>query len=165
MVIFCCGVVTGALVIKTELGRPAPPQNQGFRGLGGGPGSPAQLQNANLLRRMDKDLALNTNQHDHIEKIMHASQDRAKLLWNVIAPEMEKEVARMRGEIQSTLTPAQQKQFEAMLLSRPRRPEGSPSREGEPRYRGTNRIHTNGPPTNILPVSAPQNDGLTTNGP
>jgi hypothetical protein len=169
MVIFVCGVVTGALVIRTALPRPGPLRGPGFRDNNS---SPAQFQNLNLLRRMDKELALTTNQHVQIEKIIHASQDRTQLLWNVIAPQMKGEVARMRGEVHDALNQTQQKQFEAMLQSRPR---GSPLREGEPRHGGwTNdgepgkpRGHgrTNGQSTNNLPTSAPQLDGTATNGP
>jgi hypothetical protein len=142
MVIFCCGVVTGALVMKTGLRRPFAPREPGVPMRAGSPG---QFQNLNFLRRMDGQLGLSTNQHDRIEKIMRASQDRTMPLWDLIAPEMQKELTRVREEIHQELTPAQQKEFAEMLQAR-RRAEGLAPRDGEQFRTRTNRIRTNGTP-------------------
>lgn len=161
MVIFICGVVTGSLVTKTEMRRPPPTRGPGpFRP---GPGAPGGARNVELLRRMDKDLSLDSGQHERIDKIMRESQDRTQLLWTNMAPAMQKEVARMRGEIHDQLTPEQQKLFDAMLQSRPRWPEGFPARDGDPFHHGTNRFRTNGPPSNMPPTEVPATGGLTTN--
>jgi hypothetical protein len=167
MVIFGCGVVTGALVIKTALRRP-PPRDAGFRQPGNFGPAP-QFQNVNLLRRMDKELALDTNQHVRIEKTMHDSQERTQQLWNSIAPGMQREVARMRIEVRDTLTPVQQKQFDTMLQTRPRHPDGPPPRDGEPHRGWQDDNHpghgrTNGQPTNSWQSTASPSGGMATNG-
>jgi hypothetical protein len=156
MVIFCCGVVTGALVIRTAF--PPPSASRGGGGsMPGRPGMPAQFQSESLLRRMQGPLALSTNQSSEIQKIMLT--ERAKPLWTNIDLEMQRELNLVDAEIRGVLNPDQQKKWtelrQSQSQSRPRRPDGPPTREGDS-FRGrTNRLRTNGVSTNLLtPVTA-----------
>jgi len=147
MVIFCCGVITGALVDRTGIRPPSSPR-------------PVSLYDArdftgsNMLHRLDRELNLTTNQHEQVERVIRESQERIKLLMDKIEPDLQKELARVHQEIRDELSPAQDKKYEADLnQSRPRRGEGPPPREGGPfRERPTNRFRgANGPSTNVVP--------------
>ena len=130
MVIFGCGVVTGALLMKTELPpagvpaelaqHPSTSTNQ--------PPPLAQIQRPEFLRRMQKQLDLTASQRDEIAKIMKASQERNRPLWDQIAPQMREEVKRVREEMRQVLTPDQQKKFDEMLKFRPRKADGAGAR-------------------------------------
>ncbi len=162
MVIFCCGVVTGTLVSGNAPWRHGPPRNPAPHPFGGGLAAAAQRRNTNLLSRLDKELALTPSQHERIENIICASQERTQVLFDAINPAMEKEVARMRSEIHDELTPDQQKKFDTILKAH-RRPDGPPGRDGDPFHHGTNHFHSNGPPPFFAPPAAPQSGGPSTN--
>jgi Spy/CpxP family protein refolding chaperone len=123
MVIFGCGVVTGALLMKTELpmaGAPAEPAPRPSTSTN--PPPPLnQFQKPEFLRRMQKQLDLTPDQRDEIAKIMKASQERNRPLWDQIAPQMRVEVKRVKEEIRQVLTADQQKKFDELLKSRPRK--------------------------------------------
>ena len=123
MVIFGCGVVTGALLMKTELPPAGAPMELAPRpSTSTNPPPPLnQFQRPEFLRRMQKQLELTASQRDEIAKIMKASQERNRPLWDQIAPQMREEVKRVREEIRQVLTPGQQKKFDEMLKSRPRK--------------------------------------------
>jgi len=125
--------------------------------------SPAELQSLQLLHRMDSQLSLSTNQHAQIEQIMRASQDRTKPLWDLIAPEMGKELARLQADILKELTPDQQKQLgDIFQQTRQHRPETA-MRDGDmPRSR-TNRSKTNVFSPSALPTNSPQTNALPAN--
>jgi len=134
MVIFGCGVVTGALLMKTELpsaGAPAEltPQASPSTNL---PPPLTQVQRPEFLRRLQKQLELSASQRDEIAKIMKASQERNRPLWKLIAPQMREEVKRVREEIRQTLTPDQQKKFDEMLKPRPRKADATNAAAGRP---------------------------------
>jgi len=127
MVIFGCGVVTGALLMKTELppaGAPAEPAQHPSTS-SNQPPPLNQFQRPEFLRRMQKQLELTASQRDEIAKIMKASQERNRPLWDQIAPQMREEVKRVREEIRQVLTSGQQKKFDEMLKSRPRKADGT----------------------------------------
>jgi Spy/CpxP family protein refolding chaperone len=134
MVIFGCGVVTGALLMKTELpaaGVPAEPAQHPSASTNQPPPF-AQIQRLEFLRRMQKQLDLTPGQRDEIAKIMKASQERSRLLWDQIAPQMHVELKRVREEIRQVLTPDQQKQMDELLKSRPRKADGAGAAAGRP---------------------------------
>jgi Spy/CpxP family protein refolding chaperone len=127
MVIFGCGVVTGGLLMKTEL-PPAsvPPELVQHSSTSSNQPPPlAQIQRPEFFRRMQKQLDLTDSQRDQIAKIMKASQERNRPLWDKIAPQMREEVKRVREEIRQVLTPDQQKKFDEMLKSRSRKTDGA----------------------------------------
>jgi Spy/CpxP family protein refolding chaperone len=92
----------------------------------------AQIQRPEFLRRMQKQLELTASQRDEIAKIMKASQERNRPLWDQIAPQMRQEVKRVREEIRRVLTPGQQQKFDEMLKPRPRKTEGTNAAAGRP---------------------------------
>ena len=161
MVIFGCGVVTGALVMRTAIVQPPGRFREGPPGgpRGNGPFRPGQLQNQDFLHQMDIQLKLTTEQHARIAKIMDDSQERSSKLWDEIGPKMQQELKRTRDDITNELTPDQRKQFVEMLPQR-RRPDGMGPRGGEPFRQRTNHFSTNGSdfrdgPTPPPPGTAP----------
>jgi Spy/CpxP family protein refolding chaperone len=135
MVIFGCGVVTGALLMKTQLPpagvladvapHPSSSSNQ--------PPPLAQIQKPEFLRRITKQLALTASQSEDIAKIMKESQERNRPLWNQIAPQLREEVKRVREEIRRVLTPDQQKKFDDLLNKpRPRKADAADGRPARP---------------------------------
>jgi len=147
MVIFVCGVVTGALVIKTQGWHPPSPYNSGFAVPG-----PASVQM--LMRQMAQaHMSLTTNQHEKIEKILQDSQATNAAIRVRIAPQLQAEKERAQKAINQLLTSEQQGIF-AELLKKPEqwpggRGEGRGRRGGEGggfRPQNTNRFPTNGLP-------------------
>ena len=134
MVIFGCGVVTGGLLIKTALPpasipaevaqHPPTSSNQ--------PPPLAEIQRPEFLRRMQKQLDLTASQRDEIAKIMKASQERNRPLWERIAPQMREEIKRVREEIRPVLTPDQQKKFDVLFKPHPRKADGAGPVAGRP---------------------------------
>jgi Spy/CpxP family protein refolding chaperone len=132
MVIFGCGVVTGALLISTVVHSPAPPTDSGPRaGARNNPPSPLQIQRVEFFHRMEKQLNLTPEQHERIAKIMRASQDRTKPLWDIIAPQMRREVKRVQEEIRQELNPEQEKKFAELLKPRSHKPDAAPVEAGQ----------------------------------
>ena len=81
---------------------------------------------------MQKQLDLTPGQREEIARIMRASQERSRPLWEQIAPQMRSEVRRVRGEIREVLTPDQQKKFDELLKARPRKQDGAGGPPGHP---------------------------------
>lgn len=79
-----------------------------------------QLQRPEFLRRMQKQLDLTASQSDDIAKIVKASQERTRPLWEKISPSLKLEMKKVREEIRQVLTPDQQKKFDELLKSHPR---------------------------------------------
>jgi Spy/CpxP family protein refolding chaperone len=126
MVIFGCGVVTGGLLMKTQL-----PAVTGTADLSTHTASAtnqpppfAQVQSLAFLRRLEKQVDLSDDQRDQIVRIMKSSQERSRPIWNKIAPEMHVEIRRVREEIREVLTPEQQHKMDELLRLRPRRADG-----------------------------------------
>jgi Spy/CpxP family protein refolding chaperone len=139
MVIFACGVITGAMVART--GRPA--QAVAAAGSPRGPAAPVfQMQRAEFLKRLEKELDLTAEQRDQIGRIMKESQERTRRAWEQIAPQMGEELKGVREEIRGVLTPEQRKEF-TELMKRNRKgesgqPGGRPARPLESTNGGTN---------------------------
>lgn len=107
--------------------------------------NPWQLRNKELLRRMDRELALTPEQHDHIEKIIANSQERTKALWKPIAPQMNREMQSVCEEIREELTPEQRKKFQTFSKARANHAAHHGSTNAPP-AEGTNFISTNPAP-------------------
>jgi Spy/CpxP family protein refolding chaperone len=131
MVIFACGVITGAIVTRTVapkiepalVAAPLPART---------PATPVlQLQRAAFFKQMEKQLDLSAEQRDQISKILKASQERTQPLWNQIAPQMNEELKNVREEIRGVLTPEQRKKF-GELLKRNRKNDAAPPGSGHP---------------------------------
>ena len=126
LVIFTAGMLTGGVMIRQFAKRPSPPP----------PFQPMVLRKE-FLGRMDRELALTRQQRERIEKIMTESQERTRLLWELVGPEMRDEVMHVREDIREELRPEQHAKFEELMKQRPRRPMGP-----EPRPQR----NTKGPP-------------------
>jgi Spy/CpxP family protein refolding chaperone len=122
MVIFGCGVVTGGLLMKTELPPAAVAQDAAPHPVNSTNQSPAlgQFQKPEFLRRMQKQLDLTPSQSEEIAKAMKASQERTRPLWEQITPQLRQEMKKLREEIRQVLTPDQQKKYDELLKARPR---------------------------------------------
>jgi Spy/CpxP family protein refolding chaperone len=139
LAIFGAGVVGGRLWSKHAPGAtpsPAPVMSAQYN-------NPWQMRNRDLLRRMDRELALTPEQHERIEKIMGTSQDRTRNLWSPIAQEMNKETVHVCDEIRDVLTPEQRAKFD--VLSKPHPGNGAPRGMGGAGERGRRRGATNFP--------------------
>jgi Spy/CpxP family protein refolding chaperone len=153
LVIFCSGLVVGALMVKKTLvavraTHPHVATNA--------PPSLWHQQQRDFLRRIGTELSLTPKQREDIEKILKQSQERTKIIKEKIAPEMGAELKKVREQIRAELTPAQQQKFEEAMKSKPpRKSEGSNeealrklSKEG--RYQ-----RTNAPATNVISPANP----------
>ena len=117
LVIFSAGLVIGGLYVKhTPDLAPSSPRSGNPRYA-----NPGQFHLRELLRRMDKELALSSEQHERIEKIINCGQDRTKELWKPVSMEMNKETTKVCDEIRGELTPEQRKIFDTFPKSRPER--------------------------------------------
>jgi hypothetical protein len=139
MVIFGTGVVTGGFLVRhseriktprlqprTELVRPQPQLP-----------TPEMVRKIELMGRVQRELNLTPEQRGRIEGYVSESQERARLLWEGVAPLMRKELQETREKIRSELTPEQKKRFEELMKQQqqqhPRRPDDSLSPDRRPR--------------------------------
>jgi len=144
MVIFVCGVVTGALVIKTQGWHEPPPS----RGAAPRLGVPGPIPIWEIISRLNSELDLTPEQLQKIEKIMQDSQATNTAIRKTIAPLLKAEVERAHQAIKERLNPEQQIKYAAFLLKEQQRTEGQRGRGGERggRARNPNRASTNGAP-------------------
>jgi Spy/CpxP family protein refolding chaperone len=133
MVIFGCGVVTGGLLMKTEL--PTASSTDSAPHISTSTNQPpalGQFQRPEFLRRMQKQLDLTPSQNDDIVKIVKASEERTRPLWDQISPSLRQEMKRLREEIRKILTPDQQKKYDELLKSHPRKADAAAGRRPPP---------------------------------
>jgi Spy/CpxP family protein refolding chaperone len=166
LVIFIAGVLTGGLLvtnsfkveqglIQTLLQKPSHPNkpanglnaSNGLNNLNAAAANPWQVRTRELVRRMERELDLTPVQNQQIETIITAGQERMKVLWKPIAPQMNHEMQFVNSQIRETLTPDQQKKFDEFAKARP---------AGERRRGMTNspgNSPTNSVPTNAAPAT------------
>jgi len=77
------------------------------------PPPPNTLFRRDFMDRLNHELDLSPEQHEHIEKIVSEGQDRTRELWRV-------EWIETRQRIRKELGPKQQAKFEELFKSRPR---------------------------------------------
>jgi hypothetical protein len=142
LVIFGAGLVVGGLVVShsdrlhAATSKPANTNS---------PANPSQFRLHELLRRMDRELALTPEQHEHIEKIMAESQERTQALWKPIAKEMSRETQSVCEAIREQLTPEQRRKFDAFSRQRQEHnrhphPTNAPSLDGLTNQPATNAV-------------------------
>lgn len=107
LVIFCTGFFAGVLFPHHPPRSLPPPSNP----------SPASIPLPNerrieALRRFTQDLQLSSEQRQRIEGHIAESQDRTRVLWDLVGPEVQEEFKRLRTAIVQELNPGQRKQFE-----------------------------------------------------
>jgi hypothetical protein len=134
MVIFACGVITGAILTKTMVVKtqdhPQASSNSPSRPLAV-VGPVMQMQRAEFFKRMAKQLDLSSGQHDQISKILKASQARTQPLWDQISPQMNDELKRVREEIRGVLSTEQWKEFGDMMKGK-RKPDATQPTNAHP---------------------------------
>jgi Spy/CpxP family protein refolding chaperone len=156
LVIFGAGVVTGGLLVSYAVhvnAGPRPPVRQ--QQFPGQVLTPWQARSRELVRRMQTELDLTSEQRAHIEKIIADSQERTKVLWKPIVPQMSREMQHVHAQIRDELNPDQQKKFDELIRPRQMRKgddSSGPSRSGGQR-RMTNIPSVEGMPTNAEPVA------------
>ena len=117
LIIFCSGVITGGLLVRNTQ-----PQKNPKGQKGSAPGGWA-LQRTEFHKRIEKELDLKPEQKTKIEQVFKNSQERMKPFWEKISPQLHEEVTRVQNEIRTELTPEQEKKFDELLKSRPRKQE------------------------------------------
>jgi hypothetical protein len=139
LVIFAAGVVTGGLLVNyTDHAKPRPrpdwrplPPETSSRviepGTGrepirpaGVPGAVPQFLRKEFLERLDREVNLTPEQRGRIEQIIREGQERNREIWERVSPELRKEIADTRKQIQAVLRPEQRARFDE-LMKRPQR--------------------------------------------
>jgi len=110
VLIYGTGVVTGALM-TTLIERPhksvRPHQQLTYN----------QIQRAEFLGRLHKQLELTPEQHDRIGHIIRESNQRTKPYWDPVAAKMKDEIRVVTDKIRTELTPDQVVKFDADIKS------------------------------------------------
>lgn len=135
VVIFGTGVVTGGLVVShTDRAKPARPKQPARHTVPLWPGpvglaqghSPEVQQNlerqtVEFVLGVGRELALSQEQRERIKQIIHEGQERSRVTWAKIAPELRHEMDEVKARIRAELTPDQRARFEDLLKQRQRR--------------------------------------------
>lgn len=151
VLIYGTGVVTGVLV-TTLVERPhkaaKPPQQLTYN----------QIQRAEFLVRLHKQLELTPEQHERIGHILRESNQRTKPYWDPVAARMKDEIRVVTDRIRAELTPEQSAKFDAEIKAAraPKKP--------DPERKEKKPASTNAPPAKpkLKPAAGP---GLTNTPP
>ena len=120
LIIFGAGVLTGMVVYqRTDERRQkqfVPP--------------PPPIIRRDFVDRMQHEIQLTSEQRDRLEKTITESQERVRILWQLVGPEMAEEKRHLMEDIRQQLRPDQLDKFEQLMKrGPPRRGEGhGPSR-------------------------------------
>ena len=151
LVIFAAGVVTGGLLVSYADRVPLPPiansppwfRESGRPQTGPGttarppvlPGGVPQFLRKEFLERLEREVDLTPEQRQRIEQIIREGQERNRQLWERVSPELRKEIANTRRQIQSVLRPDQRARFDELMKQRPPRRTEEPNAPGRSRPR------------------------------
>ena len=127
IVIFAAGALAGGLLVKTLTPPPPPPK----------PPVPPIISQQRFQDKLKRELQLNADQTNRMDKIFHESNARIKILWDLVGPEMQKERQEVYENIRAILNAEQREKFE-QLLKQSHRP------DGQRRSRATNQPSTTG---------------------
>jgi uncharacterized membrane protein len=119
IVIFAAGALAGGMFVKSrtpQLVVATPP-------------IPPILAQQRFQARLKKELGLEGDQTNRIDKIFAESNARIDIIWKLLGPEMQKELREVHDNIRAELTPAQREKFE-QLLKQQHRPDGQRRRSG-----------------------------------
>ncbi|MBI3876335.1 MAG: hypothetical protein HY300_10350 [Verrucomicrobia bacterium] len=157
VLIYGTGVVTGALVTTLvdrppkAVVRPSPLPTYN------------QIQRAEFLSRLQKQLNLTPEQHERIGQILHDSNQRTKPYWDPVAAKMKEEVRVVTEKIRAELTPEQSVKFDTEIKAARSPKKLDPDRK-EKKLGGTNApagkasqkiSGTNSPPETAAPLNKP----------
>lgn len=113
IVIFIAGAFAGGMVVKSRTVVPPAPQ----------PPVPPILAQQRFQQKLKRELQLTGDVTNRIDKIFAESNPRIKIIWDLLNPEMQKELKDVRDSIRAELTPEQREKFEQML-KQSHRPDG-----------------------------------------
>ena len=68
-----------------------------------------------LLRRMQSELGLTSEQKDRIDAILRQGQERTRKIMEPVRPQLQEEVRKAKAAFRDALTPEQQARFDALL--------------------------------------------------
>jgi len=131
VVIFGAGVITGGLLVNPVKDKPqpgeveAPPAapNARLPADNHGPDVQPEVPPPRLAERLGKDFVrrLNSSLHltivqsNNIARIVAEGQERNRVIWTNVAPQMRKVMQDVNQQIRAELTPGQLKQFEELM--------------------------------------------------
>ena len=105
VVIFAAGALAGGILVKTLAPKPVAAK----------PPVPGILSQQRFQSRLKEKLELTAEQTNRIDKIFAESNERIRILWGLIGPELQKELQEVRDNIHAELTPEQREKFEQLL--------------------------------------------------
>ena len=120
LVIFAAGALAGSILTKAFT-PPAPPPK---------PPLPPILSQQRFQEKLKKELQLTSEQTNRVDKIFAESNERIKILWGLVGPEMQKERRDVYESIRAVLAPEQREKFEQLLKEPSHRPDGQRRRSG-----------------------------------
>jgi DNA-binding MarR family transcriptional regulator len=142
MVIFCTGALSGGLAVRLYDAHHRAHMVRAT--ISSGPG---WNQRADLLKRLEKHIALTPAQHEQIEQILSDSQNRMKAIWSRVSPEAREEYKTTNQRIIAILTEDQRKVFEELTRTRAvRKDHPAENKDGKASF------HTNASLTPMTPV-------------
>jgi Spy/CpxP family protein refolding chaperone len=128
LVIFAAGMFAGGMVAKKVI----PPKPLPM------PAPPVDMQQR-FYQKLKKELELTADQTNRLDKIFVEGNARVKIIWDLMAPELQKERQEVYENIRAVLNPQQREKFEQLTKERPpRRPDSDGQRRG-PKPGETNR--------------------------
>lgn len=113
IVIFAAGAFAGGMFVKSRVRIVEAVK----------PPIPPILAQQRFQARLKKELALEGDQTNRIDKIFAESNARIDIIWKLLGPEMQKELREVHENIRAELTPVQREKFE-QLLKQSHRSEG-----------------------------------------
>lgn len=130
MVIFAAGVMTGGMLTwrlqRSQFqNRPRPLSTRPNQ-----PPSPGG-QRLEFLRRAQRELDLDAQQRERIDKILKESQERTRKLMEPVSPQLRQELERTKQEFRQELSAEQRARFDELIKKQahPREPRRTPPPE------------------------------------
>lgn len=130
VLIFSCGIITGAVIYRFTLA--PPPETSGRQARPPIEPGPRRMW---FIRQLEEKLQLSPEQKQKIEAALKASHERVEAAWKPVAPVMKQEFEWVHAEIEKILTPDQRRRFEE-LIERHRRGPGDRDPDRRKMWRG-----------------------------
>ncbi len=105
IVIFAAGALAGGMFVKSRTPQFVAPK----------PPIPPILAQQRFQQKLRKELQLSGEVTNRIDKIFAESKARIKIIWDLLGPEMQKELREVHENIRAELTPEQREKFEQLL--------------------------------------------------
>jgi Spy/CpxP family protein refolding chaperone len=121
LVIFGAGLVTGSVLTRMSVAKPATATRPGTPVK-----KPSQLRRVELMMQVQKELNLTPEQRERIEKIIGNGQERISDLWDQVAPEIQDEYDDVQINFYKELTPEQKNRFDELMKAHQQHRPGTP---------------------------------------